>query len=290
MIKLIHIGSVVLCILSAVLFIFSGFYLNRDVDAHGPEIHMDKTEIQVSINATEEELLQGVTAIDKKDGDVTDRLLVERMSMFLESGKRRVTIDAFDDNHNVTKAERIIRYTDYISPRIILSHPLRVPVNNINQLMEYITVQDCLEGDISDSLQITSKDDISSITLPGEYEMKLTVANSVGDVVEVPVTVELYDYSADAGRSKAVLSEYLVYKKVGDTIDPESYLIGMETRNTEYIWDETALGAIVPYAKSEFKIENNVDMEKPGVYEVIYSLVDALDYETKVRLVVIVEE
>lgn len=290
MIKLIHIGSVALCILSVALFIFSGFYMNRDADAYGPEIHMDKEEIAVSIHDSDDKLLKGVTATDKKDGDVTDTLLIESKSLFMEPGKRKITIDAFDNNHNVTKAVRVIRYKDYVSPRIQLSEPLRAPINNINMLMDYITVEDCLEGEITDALQITPKKELSSITLPGEYDMKLTVSNSVGDVVEIPVTVELYDHSADHGLPKAILSEYLIYTKVGETIEPSDYLIGVNLRGTRYIWDEADLGAIVPYTKSQFDIENNVDTEKPGVYEVVYSVEDKSDNIAKVRMFVVVEE
>lgn len=290
MIKIIHIGSIVLCIFSTILFVFSGFYMNRDADAYGPEIYMEETEIEVSISATEEDILQGITAIDKKDGDVSDSLLVESMSLFTESGKRKVTIDAFDNNHNVTKTERVIRYTDYTSPRIVLSDALRAPLNNVDLLMDCITVEDCLEGDVTDSLQITPVEDISSITLPGEYAMKLMVSNSVGDVVEIPITVELYDYSQDAGKAKAVLSDYLIYTKVGQKIDPQKYLIGVEMRSIDYIWADAAPGALIPYTKNQFVIQNNVDINTPGVYEVIYSLEDTSGNLTNIRQIVIVEE
>lgn len=289
MIKIIHIGSIVLCILSTILFVFSGFYLNKNADAYGPEIHMEETEIEVSIHATEEELLQGITATDKKDGDVTDSLLVESMGLFINTGKRNIIIDAFDNNHNVTKIERTIQYTDYISPRIKISNPLRVPLNDINQLMDCITVEDCLDGDITDALQITPMNNVTSFALPGEYEMKLTVSNSVGDVVELPVVVELYDNLSDSSKPKALLSDYLIYKKVGESIEPQDYLIGFVQRGVTYEWDALASGLAVPYVRKDVSIKNNVDTAVPGVYEILYSMTDA-GYATNVRQVVIVEE
>lgn len=289
MIKLIHIGSIVLCILSTILFVFSGFYLNRNVDAHGPEINMEQTEIEVSIHATEEDLLQGITATDKKDGDVTDSLLVESMGLFIDSGKRKVIIDAFDNNHNVTKVERTIQYIDYTSPRIRISNPLRVPLNDINQLMDFITVEDCLEGDITDAIQITPMENVTSFTLPGEYKMKLMVSNSVGDVVEVPVVVELYDNLSDSSKPKAMLSEYLIYTKVGESINPQDYLIGFVQRNVAYEWSALVPGLTVPYTREQVSIENNVDTATPGVYEIIYSMTD-VGYTTNIRQVVVVEE
>ena len=290
MIRWIRIGSVLLCIVSAVLFVLSGMYINRNSDTNGPEIQMDKKEIAVSIDATEEQLLKGIKAVDKKDGDVTESLLIESMSLFTQPGKRKVTIDAYDSNHNVTKVERVIRYTDYISPRIILNHPLRASLNNVNQLMNFVKVEDCLEGDITDSLQITLKDSDAGISLPGEYEMKLMASNSAGDVVEVPVTVELYDYSADSGRAKALLSEYLIYTKVGQEIDPQEYLIGIELRENQYVWSDLEQNIALPYSKGQVNIENAVDVYTPGVYEVVYSLKNTSDYTTNIRMIVIVEE
>lgn len=289
MIRLIHIGSIALCILSVVLFVLSGVYLNRNSDPHGPEIQMDSKEIEVSIHAKEEQLLQGVTAADKKDGDVTDSLLVESQGMFISPGKRKIVIDAFDSNGNVTKAERVIKYSDYVSPRITLSGPLRAPISNINQLTEVITVEDCLEGDITDAVQLTPMRSSDTFSLPGDYRMKISVVNGVGDVVEVPVTVELYENLQDSSKAKALLSDYLIYTKVGQEIDPSEYLEGVVVRNVEYRWDDEVTGTIIPYTRNQIDIENNVKIDTPGVYDVIYSITEN-SFTTQIRMIVIVEE
>lgn len=289
MIRLIHIGSIALCILSVVLFVLSGVYLNRNSDPHGPEIQMDSKEIEVSIHAKEEQLLQGVTAADKKDGDVTDSLLVESQGMFISSGKRKIVIDAFDSNGNVTRAERVIKYSDYVSPRITLSGPLRAPISNINQLTEVITVEDCLEGNITDAVQLTPMRSSDTFSLPGDYRMKISVVNGVGDVVEVPVTVELYENLEDSSKAKALLSDYLIYTKVGQEIDPSQYLEGVVVRNVEYRWDDEVTGTIIPYTRNQIDIENNVKIDTPGVYDVIYSITEN-SFTTQIRMIVIVEE
>lgn len=77
---------------------------------------MDNSEISVSIHADEAELLAGVTAYDAKDGDVTDSLAVEHISNFIEKGRRKISIVAFDSDNNVTHAEREMVYNDYTSP------------------------------------------------------------------------------------------------------------------------------------------------------------------------------
>ena len=55
------------------------YYRSRPeaVDDHmGPEIHMEETTINVPSNASEADILAGITAVDAMDGDVTGNLFV----------------------------------------------------------------------------------------------------------------------------------------------------------------------------------------------------------------------
>lgn len=289
MIRLIRVFSIFLCTISIGLFVFAEYYINRNSDFGAPIIHMEEDVIKVSIHADESVLLKGVTAEDKKDGDVTDSLVVEKEDLFFEKGKRKITIAAFDSNNNMTKVERTVVYKDYESPEIILEGPLRAPTNNMKQLLDVITVEDCIDGDITNNVQLTPVVDTTSFSIPGEYKMKIMVSNSVGEVIEVPVTVELYDYALDNSVKKILLSDYIVYTKAGRTIDPQSYLTGLKIRNQEYEWgDQVSLGVGLPFSKSDIQIDNKVDMDKPGVYEIVYSLEDE-NAESKVHQIVIVE-
>lgn len=287
MIRLMRIFSVVLLVFSAALYTFSGIYVSRGSDAKGPEIYMEENELTVSIDADEEDLLKGITAEDNKDGDVTDSLMIEKVGMFTEKGKRKITIDAFDSNNNVTKTERVIVYSDYTSPRLSLTGPLRVAANATDEMLDVITVEDCLDGDITENLQITPVENITNITVPGDYDMKITVTNSAGDVVEMPVTVEVYDYSQEAAKPQILLTDYIVYTSVGSEIDPGAYLKGVQVHDTVYDWNSDSDG--LPYSKSSVMIENPVDTKNPGTYEIAYSLENDGRIST-VRLIVVVEE
>ena len=57
---------------------------------------MDQQELTVGLNATDEDFLQGVKAVDENDGDVTDSLVVESVSNFLGGGRRLVVYAAVD--------------------------------------------------------------------------------------------------------------------------------------------------------------------------------------------------
>ena len=94
--------AAVLILFLASTLAFGGCLVRQQTgkDGKGPEITMDNSEISASIHAEESELLAGVTAYDKKDGDVTSSLAVEHISNFVEKGRRKISIVAFDsDNH-----------------------------------------------------------------------------------------------------------------------------------------------------------------------------------------------
>ena len=55
----------------------------RRGDRVGPVITMDQEELSVDLDATDEDFLKGVKAVDDRDGDVTSSLVVENVSTFL---------------------------------------------------------------------------------------------------------------------------------------------------------------------------------------------------------------
>lgn len=291
MTRLIRVISVMTFIVAVFIYVGSSFYVRSQTNNNGPVIEIKESEISVPVKATEKEILEGIKATDKKDGDVTDSLIVESMGNFFEKGKRRVTIAAFDSDNNVAKAERTIVYSDYSSPRITMDRPLRVPMNGIDSLMEGISVTDCLDGDITGNLQFTLGDDAKNITTPGEYAMKMVVSNSVGDTVEMSVTVELCDYSAMNMKPQILLSQYLVYVGKGQEINPTEYLQGIEMRNKEYYWEseQTGMKDTPPISKDEVVIENKVDYNTPGTYEIQYTADEGEGNAGSVRLIVVVE-
>ena len=79
-------------------------YLGKD--RKGPEIFFDEEkQIEYAEGMDEELLLKGVTAVDEKDGDVSDSLLVEKVAG--TNGKEViVTYVARDGANNVGKASR----------------------------------------------------------------------------------------------------------------------------------------------------------------------------------------
>lgn len=295
--------------ISALLFVVAvlsfGFvqYRNRiATDIVPPVIEMAEDVVQVSVNATEEEMLAGITATDNRDGDVTANLLVESKSNFLETSHRMISILASDASGNVTKVNREIVYTDYQRPRFKLESPLRFQSGSQINILEDLSAKDSLDGDLTDRIKISS-DNYILVDEPGDYPMEFYVSNSAGDTIRMPVTVTIYDQAEENGRPSIELNQYIVYTKVGKKLNPWDYVQRITYRNQEY--ERSKKGTLRTTSKSEHQdrytissdeveMKSSVNYKKPGTYEILYRFAAVEDPEEEdygsVRLVVVVRK
>lgn len=297
--KRLRVVSIVLFLLAAAGCMIYQIKKLQNEDKLGPLITMDKKILEVSVEDGEEKLMYGVAAADTKDGDVSSSLVIENLSKFLEKGRRLVTYAAFDSSHHVSKATREIVYTDYHEPQFYLEQPLRFPMGTTN-LTEFMTVMDCLDGELTDKIKISPEKQIT-VDKSGEYPLKFQVANSAGDVVYLPVTVELYDNATYNDTPQISLSDYLVYTEKGKRINPKDYLKEVTVRGQEYQvtdGDETYAQEKLDITEIEqhtvhskrINIMDNVDYSEPGTYEIIYSMISTSGNQGKVRLIVVVQD
>lgn len=98
---------VILCTLDVILMALS-VVLYLDEDRTAPVIHMEEVELEYRDGMSDEELLEGVTATDETDGDVTGSLVVEKVSE-VGNGVVIVTFGAKDASNNVAKTSRVMR-------------------------------------------------------------------------------------------------------------------------------------------------------------------------------------
>lgn len=298
MIRLIQRILILFFAASVVLFALS-LWKNAGIqDDNGPEITMDNDSIQISVTDDTSAILDGVSAADKKDGDVSDTLVVEGLSNFIEKGRRQATIAAFDSDNNVTKITREVVYTDYRSPHFALEAPLRFDMNSNDSLLKDVTASDILDGDLTGSITMKAAGEQTAYVgaSSGEYPYIFSVINSAGDVVDLSVTIDFYDSSEDNSCPKALLSDYLIYVKKGTKVQPWDYVEGVSLYNRTLDMDDLEENesaddnAVDAYTKNDIHISNNVDSQTPGTYEVIYSMDGEDGYASKVRLIVVVEE
>ena len=93
------------CIVLAV----AGALICLGQDRKAPEITVEDTEISYTEGGDYEELLEGVTAEDNIDGDLTDQVFVDKI---IQTGEDTgiVYYGVMDKHHNVGTARRIITY------------------------------------------------------------------------------------------------------------------------------------------------------------------------------------
>lgn len=291
-------------IFSIIVFIISigifGFFQVRErmlVDQAGPSITMDEESITVSVEADEETLLEGISAVDEKDGDVSNSLVVESLSNFIGENTRRLTFAASDSDGHVVKGYREIVYSDYHTPQFSLKKPLRFQTG-VQDILDGMGAKDLLDGDLTEMIKI-SGDYTLKADEAGDYPMEFTVANSAGDIAKLPVTVTIYTAEEAQKQPEIELSDYLVYTTVGTELDPWDYVQKITFGGIEYtkeedgdLWisseDEDAEWTEI--TEDDVSIQEDVDYQTPGTYEITYRFTVQEDWTGTVRLIVIVRD
>lgn len=273
MLKVLRIATIVVFVVAVGLFSLFFVHEKRTTDLTIPEINVDGEMLEVSITATEEDLLQGVTAFDEKDGDITGKVVVESISQFLEDGVCKVTYAVCDSDKHVVKNSRHIKYVDYTPPRFTMNRSLVFSVDEDVDIIGSIGAIDSIDGDISDKVVLTATD-YSTDTL-GVFTVTLQATNSMGDIVYLDLPLHIEDSSVAAPVVE--LKEYLMYVKKGETPDFENNVSAVSTRS----------GQAIPF---ESTVSTNFDSSIPGVYSVHYYITTELGYQCHSILTVVVEE
>lgn len=279
--KIVNRILLVVLILCLIVFICYFIAVHANTDTTAPVISFDSDTLSMSVYDEHTVLLNGVSAQDRKDGDVTSSILIEGISSIREDHCATVTYAAFDQSGNVTKAERTIQYTDYDSPKFALSAPLIFRSGSTIDLFDYVTVTDLLDGDLSKKVKASLVGGTTSISQIGVHQVELRVTNSMGDTARLTVPVDVYQ--ANEYNATVTLTDYLIYLKKGDTFLPKQYLESLDTGFTEYSISQ------LPSSELSVDIQSDVQTDACGTYSVTYT-VSYENYTGYSRIIVVVEE
>ncbi len=263
------------CLVFVAVTALFGFLYVKDrltADTTVPVITVDSELSEVSVNATNEELLSGVTAYDEKDKDLTDKIVIESISKFSEAGVCKITYAVCDSDNHVATASKKIKYTDYKSPEFYSNGSLCFSENESINLSGRIGATDCLDGDISDNLILTTQNLTPRVA--GDYSVDATVTNSRGDTSELRIPVKVEARSVNAPTIE--LNKYIVYTQQNKKLDPKSFIKSAENKDGDTI------------KASDVEIKSSVNYSKPGVYTVDYYVEDGDGNEGHTFLVVVV--
>ncbi len=274
-------------ILATAVLVFFVYWLFAKVgdDTTGPRFTVEDGVLEISVLDPQEILLTGITALDATDGDVTDSILVESMLGITEDHIVTVTYAAFDRSGNVSKTQRQVHLTDYTSPRFTLDRPLCFSAGSISDVTAFIGAEDILDGDIRRRVRATLTSDTGYLDEEGIHDVLLQVSNSLGDVSQVTVPVEVYP----AGTYNATLDlrQYIVYLPKGTAFQPKDYLDVFT-----YPGEQIRLSGSIP-EQVDLDVAGTVDTAREGVYPVSYTVSVTMGnnkYTGYSRLIVIIEE
>jgi len=304
----IRIAVVAVFLLSAIAYGWFTLFADRGKDTTPPTIQCSQDTLQLSVQDDDSRLLEGLTAQDDVDGDITANIRVSSLSRFASQGKRTVDYVVFDSANNFATFSRTVQYTDYQSPRIWLDAPLRVDMNQLEKFdpSTSLRAEDVLDGDISSKVRVSINNG-AYVADVGNYPITVQVSNSAGDTVTVPLEMSVIDSTDpdESGKYYPMLSQYIAYTKVGQGIDPMQFLCGVMRGNQSYLFPESAViddededddkdrpssGSVMGIERSDIDVNNMVDAATPGTYTVEYSYTSDDDITAVTKLVVVVEE
>jgi len=217
--------AILLCVASVLVFALS--------DTKGPRIEVDQRNITYVSGDDTGPLLDGVTAFDKVDGDVTNSLLVKEITVLNSGDAAKVTYAARDKHNNISEGYRIVTYVeadeDYseLDELIDENNLDEVPSDNIendgNELPENIdTEEEVTEEDVSEDAEDNSEQTVDE----AEKQQNAT------------------ENTEEDKTPKITLKQKSVNIGVGQTFNPSDYVKLKE--NASSIEIDGAINVMVP--------------------------------------------
>ncbi|MCD8395975.1 MAG: DUF5011 domain-containing protein [Lachnospiraceae bacterium] len=233
-------------------------YLRFAEDRTAPEISYSDAIVYAD-GMTNEELLEGVTAIDDEDGDVSDTLTVERVVTNSDEAKATVIYVAKDSHNNIAKVTRVVDYD--------MEEETEEETEPETKTVKTSTVQSNSESESEETSEKTDSDTESST---GTSD---TVA------VQSETQTESEEELAE-GAPRITLKQTRVTIGVGDSFEPTDYVdsITDDYDNKYTLW-------------RRIQVEGSYDTSIAGIYQLVYYVTDTSgNSSNRATLLLIVED
>lgn len=235
--------------------------LTANTDYVAPTIVCSEEIISVSVNDSEDKILSYVSAHDEKDGDLSDKIVIESISPFFDKNCAKITFAVCDEDDNIAKLEKDLIYSDYTKPefRFDKQHVYYAGSTKID-LLSGVSASDNIDGDITARISIS--DSQIDIAQPGVYPVRYRVTTSKGVTTEIDINAYVYPSRLTDTIS---LSTYLVYADKDNKVNPDDYIVSYP----EKYFKDSAYSVGYDYS---FDVIDDVDYSAPGVYYITYRL------------------
>ena len=232
--------SILLLVIAVVLAAIFGFlYMSQDQSA--PSINFSSDAIVYSEDMDEEELIEGVTASDSRDGDVSDSIRVSNIQISEDGKSATVEYVARDSSNNIARASRVLQANISASTGVSDMEAQVTPTPEAAEPTP--TPEASATPTPTPPPEVTEAPDANEL---GRQENEAAIA------ALAPEAPRLY------------LSEYAITINAGSEFNPLLYVEDitddLDARDDLYM---------------EIQIEGGVDTATPGVYELYYLVVDS---------------
>lgn len=199
-------------------------------------------------------LMDGVSAHDVKDGDLTNKVVLCSTVDVNTEGTYQVTYKVTDSAGHKTSATRDVVVTND-APVIHVSGNNQTEVGHAFDPLQGVTADDYQDGDLTTEIKVAGDVDTSKL---GDYELIYTVTDKNGAVTTLKRSVTVFATAPTLDVSK-VPTEL----KVGDQFNPKANVT-----------------AVSPYGDVIVAVDGSVDTSKPGSYELAYTATDKFGQKT----------
>lgn len=261
------------------------FYMNHSIDSKAPVLTAESEELKISVKDGTEKLLEGVTAMDEKDGDLTSQIQIEYISDFHSDRTRTVSYVVVDSAMNVAKLKRTVKYKDYRGPRFSLKEDPVYTLFDEVDIISAIRAEDVIDGDISNQIRLVST--VSDGTQSsGTIKYTFAVSSSSGDSEKITIssmrdTISRADWET---CPKIYLKEYILYAKRGKELDYMSYIDRIAVPGEEEDYDSLS------YDEDDVMCRIEGNPESDDCYYVDYTILSDNGSADVARLTVVVYE
>lgn len=258
------------------IFLVSVIQEIQEKDRTMPVIESDRDVLKISCDYEEEDLLEGLTASDAKDGDLTSQILVGDITRFIEKGVSDITYVVFDSGNQSASLTRRVEFEDYSSPQLQLSQPLVFyeGEGDYEELRSRVKATDKLDGDRTD--WIVQTDSNINFQKEGQYHITYEVSNSYGDSTAMQLPVHVLSGKADSLEVR--LKKAIVYLSLGDAMDTDKWLDNVYDSQGDKV------------ESVNISASGQVDVNTPGIYEIRYQADDSKGNQGENWLTVVVQE
>ncbi len=198
------------------------------------------------------DILKGVSASDKNDGDLTSKIKVEGTVDVNKIGTYKLTYSVSDKAGNKVSKQRNVTVVDKVSPVINGVKNYEIPFGQEFDSLKGVAATDNYDGDLTSEIKVEGEVNVEKA---GIYSLTYSVSDQSGNNVSVKRTVTVIDSTAP------VLSGVEdIQINFGEDFNPLKGITASDNSDGDIT--------------SKIKVDGTVDINKAGSYKLTYSVSD----------------